>query len=73
MKMAKLNERNFKAIYSKATDKVAIAYGSKRVMNVIKVSENYDLAGLNGMQIAELVFNDVKKDAMDVVADHLGA
>jgi hypothetical protein len=71
--MAKLNERNFKAVWMKSSDKVAIAYGSKRVMNVIKVSENYDLAGLNGMQIAELVFNSVKKDAMDIVADHLGA
>ncbi len=71
--MAKLNERNFKAVWMKSNDKVAIAYGSKRVMNVIKVSENYDLAGLNGMQIAELVFNSVKKDAMDIVADHLGA
>jgi hypothetical protein len=71
--MAKINERNFKAIYSKSSDKVAIAYGSKRVMNVIKVSENYDLAGLNGMQIAELVFNSVKKDAIEIVADHLGA
>jgi hypothetical protein len=73
MKMAKINERNFKAIYSKDSNKVFIAYGSKRVMNVINVSENYDLEGLNGMQIAELVFNSVKKDAMDVVADHLGA
>ena len=71
--MAEVNERNFKAIWMKSSDKVAIAYGSKRVMNVIKVSENYDLAGLNEMQIAELVFNSVKKDAIDVVADHLGA
>jgi len=71
--MAKVNERNFKAVWMKSSDKVAIAYGSKRVMNVINVSKNYNIEGLNGMQIAELVFNDVKKDAMDVVADHIGA
>jgi hypothetical protein len=69
--MAKFNEKNLKAIYSKTNDKVAIAYGAKRVMDVRNVSENYEIAGLNGMQIAELVFNDSKKLASDIVKDYL--
>lgn len=69
--MKTINERNFKAIYSKTLDKVQIAYGSKKVMAVLKVSENYDIAGKNGMQIAELVFNDNKKAAYDVVEDFI--
>jgi hypothetical protein len=68
-----INMKNFKAVWMKSSDKVAIAYGSKRVMNVIKVSEHYKIEGLNGMQIAELVFNDVKKDAIAVVEDNIGA
>jgi hypothetical protein len=69
--MAKFNAKNLKAIYSKTSDKVAIAYGSKRVMDVMYVSQNYQIEGLNGMQIAELVFNDNKKMASDVVKDFL--
>jgi hypothetical protein len=71
--MAKFNEKNLKAIYSKTNDKVAIAYGAKRVMDVMNVSSNYQIEGLNGMQIAELVFNDNKKMASDIVKDHLAS
>ena len=71
--MKKFNEQNMKAIYSKDSDKVYIAYGSKRVMNVTEISKHYDIAGKNGMQIAEIVFNANKKMAKDIVLDYLGA
>jgi hypothetical protein len=70
-KMKKINEANFKAIYSKMNDKVTIAYGSKKVMGVLNVSKNYDLKNKNGMQIAEIVFNDNKKAARDIVEDFI--
>ena len=71
--MKKLNEQNFKAIYSKTLDKVTIAYGSRRVMGVLNVSKNYDIEGKNGMQIAEMVFLDNKKDATGIVEDYLAS
>ena len=69
--MKKFNEQNMKAIYSKNMDKVTIAYGSSRVMGVLRISEFYEIEGLNGMQIAELVFNDKKAEAIDIVKEHL--
>ena len=61
----------FRAIYSKNLDKVVISYSGSRVMNITNVSKNYDIEGLNGMQIAEKVFEDNKKIASDIVKDNL--
>ena len=64
-------EAFFRGIYSKTLDKVVISYSGSRVMNITNVSKNYDIEGLNGMQIAEKVFEDNKKIASDIVKDNL--